>query len=885
MKKIFLSISLVVLSLQNSKACSWYDPDYEYFNLFTQSIIKDQSLNPFLLSYSNAYYLQKNNTFQQDNILEWQKYFGEKLSYQEVHDLVYKVPVNELHDLKNGLLKSSLQNKYGVGFYNKYKEGIDYLIEAKNLEPYMKISYVESPDSFYFREVTDDKDATKLNYQKTISTLKSLYDQTKDPNIKLRYGYQLVRFNHYTRNYEEAITTFKNWVEPLNLKTAPYYYALNQLAGAQNGLGKTEDANWNFFQVFVHSNSLKPSAFTSMKITHNLDLVNLDSRCKTQKEKEYLTFILGYQDFNKPLPMMEELYKINPQSELLQVLAARGINELERSYLPIYYEQNAKNDQGKVPTENKIEDRKISFFQKIWNFIKAIFTGNSTKKSEEHWVNDAHRIPFFEKNNFQNQEEEKDNNNLPELMKFVEKTSAKNPQSEFWKISLAYLEFLNRNYDKSNEILEGIKTKNEMYATEISKMKMLNDVVSQPTIDKNFEKKFYKKYQSFFENKDNFLHENGSGPEAELYGAVYPTTLDFLRDIFANRYFLQGDLAKSFLMNNTLQDFRYNPDLLLAQKLETFYKKTDKNDFEKNIILKNIENVGDVDAYFSVVYGDYAMKEGQFAKAKSYYENAHSFAAYPTYREKYNFDTGEYEKIDSKGSYNGFSNVSGLIFGHNVWESFSSPANQTLKAETFVADFPTIKPFMNKLEIANTLIQLQKLGEGEGRTAANANQLIGNILYNTSALGYFRDVFVMDINNGDGGKYRFAEKPFNYTIYFKNYSSNVFSERDDFNLALGYYQKALDKCKDKEQKARILFQMASAEQGKFYQYDTSNQVEISYDDPNYDQKQKEYFNRMSTIKNQKYRSYFTILKNEYQDTETSKKLSGSCLYYQHFLSQ
>ena len=190
---------------------------------------------------------------------------------------------------------------------------------------------------------------------------------------------------------------------------------------------------------------------------------------------------------------------------------------------------------------------------------------------------------------------------------------------------------------------------------------------------------------------------------------------------------------------------------------------------------------------------------------------------------------------------------------------------------------------MNKLEIANTLIQLQKLGEGEGRTAANANQLIGNILYNTSALGYFRDVFVMDINNGDGGKYRFAEKPFNYTIYFKNYSSNVFSERDDFNLALGYYQKALDKCKDKEQKARILFQMASAEQGKFYQYDTSNQVEISYDDPNYDQKQKEYFNRMSTIKNQKYRSYFTILKNEYQDTETSKKLSGSCLYYQHFL--
>jgi hypothetical protein len=33
--------------------------------------------------------------------------------------------------------------KLGFGFYQKYKEGIDYLIEAKYLEPYMRINFVE----------------------------------------------------------------------------------------------------------------------------------------------------------------------------------------------------------------------------------------------------------------------------------------------------------------------------------------------------------------------------------------------------------------------------------------------------------------------------------------------------------------------------------------------------------------------------------------------------------------------------------------------------------------------------------------------------------------------------------------------------------------------
>jgi hypothetical protein len=45
-------------------------------------------------------------------------------------------------------------------------------------------------------------------------------------------------------------------------------------------------------------------------------------------------FLLGYEDFNNPIPIMEKMFDINPDSEILKVMAVRSINELERSYLP-----------------------------------------------------------------------------------------------------------------------------------------------------------------------------------------------------------------------------------------------------------------------------------------------------------------------------------------------------------------------------------------------------------------------------------------------------------------------------------------------------------------------------------------------------------------------
>lgn len=902
MKKAILSIAILALFNTKTEACSWYDPDYEYFNLFTQNIIRDKSYTPFLLTYSSKFYGDDKMILPDENIEAWQKYFGNQMNYRDTEYLVNHISINELQKIKNGAASSDpVLAKLGNSFYGKYQEGIDYLIEAKYLEPYMRISYVESPDSFYYREETDAKNATNLDYNKTFSALTSLYNAAKNPEIKLRYGYQLVRFNHYTRNFQQSVDAFKKYVEPLKLKTAPYWLALDQFAGAQRGMDQGNDANWNFFQVFMHSKSRKQDAFVSMQISDSASFSNIMKRAQTNDEKNMAYFLLGYQDFNNPVPMMEKMYELDPNSEMLKVLAARAINELERNYLPVYYYQNSESNTisknhaettGSGQTEIQKEDP--SFWQKIVNWFKNLFSSDEKPErggnlSDKQYLNNQDRIPFYNKPEYEYyyNEESKPVNYLSDLEKFTDKVQGKS-DDEFWKIADAYLKFLNKDYKESTDILNNIKTVNKDYLSQIQRMKMLNDVVSQPKITPEFEEHLYKDYKEFFTQNDSQKKTDSIGidEEGEYYADFQPpSTNEFLKDILANRYFLQGDDAKSFLMNNQLSDLRFNPNLDLAKKLQEFFNKKEKTSFEKEIIAKNIDNVGNTEAFFNVIYGDFAMRNADFEAAKKYYEKGNEFSGIPLPEEYYDYNSGNYVKYTNTSEmYNGFGNISGLIFGHNVWESYQSPENQSMKAESFVNEFPFIKNKMNKLEIAEAVLQLKKAGSEKGETAAKASQLIGNLLYNTSVLGYFREVFVMDIDNSNGGKYYFgsSESPFKY--YYKNYSSNVFIKPDNFDLSIEYYNKALQNTTDNEQKARILFQMASAEQGKYYQWE-AKQPEIPYDDKNWEQKSNQQQTDFANMKNQKYRTYFAQLKQNYGNTETAKSLMGSCSYFDYFMKR
>lgn len=76
----------------------------------------------------------------------------------------------------------------------------------------------------------------------------------------------------------------------------------------------------------------------------------------------------------------------------------------------------------------------------------------------------------------------------------MQNAKAKSQDKAFWDISIAYLKFLQSDYASSVAILNKISTSNPEYQQQITKMKMLNDILSQKKITPEFENSLLTKY-------------------------------------------------------------------------------------------------------------------------------------------------------------------------------------------------------------------------------------------------------------------------------------------------------------------------------------------------------------------------------------------------------
>ncbi|WP_449399706.1 hypothetical protein [Chryseobacterium wanjuense] len=77
MKKYFLSLAVLSLFYTESNACAWSDPDYEYFNLFTQSIIRINPICRFFTAIPQDFIQISSPTeIPDENIDSWKRFFN-----------------------------------------------------------------------------------------------------------------------------------------------------------------------------------------------------------------------------------------------------------------------------------------------------------------------------------------------------------------------------------------------------------------------------------------------------------------------------------------------------------------------------------------------------------------------------------------------------------------------------------------------------------------------------------------------------------------------------------------------------------------------------------------------------------------------------------------
>ena len=698
MRKKLLLVAVMLTALWGkSFACGWDEGDWYYYNLFNQEIMSDERYRPFLLIYGSRYYT--NDTLRNGNIEEWRQYLG--LSYDETKYLVFKASRSDLQNLSKG--KRAVDENLSFAsadFMKNQKQALLYLAYAKYLEPYMRIIPGEDTD-FYWDLPEYEHNAGDLDYEKVKTVLTKSWNAESDNELKLRYGYQLVRLAHYTRRYQEAVQLFEQYVEPLKMRTEMYYYALAQKAGALRGMGETQRANRDFIRVFANSYDLKTMAYTSLTMgwDNEINFADFVAGAADNNERNDIFFMMGYSVFNNPVNEIEKIVVTDPNAIQAKVLMVRAINMLERRMLLSYVPWGEGDDRSRYPYLGQDDTEGRAFF------------------------NQALRVSDMQR----------------------DKASDKN----FWNLASSYLHFLNKDFELANNCLGNVKSTDADYMAMVKNLTAYIDICRQPKIDANTERYLFDNYAKMIKGEENY--------------SLNMADNSFIGVVLSNRYGLQGEKAKSFLMLRHVKAIEDNPDESLLDDIQSFLNKKKKTQLEEYIAATSTTEMANTNNYLAYVKGVLRLTEGDFKTAKGLFEKQTRLK------------------------------MSRRLFGHNI-EVYYRGDEKDIMRDDYIADFSFIHDNMTEVEVADALMQLDKIGKKEkGDESAKANYLIANFFYNVSRTGYYRQYLRFDNNNG-----------FSYWKYGPD--ANVY--KNTLDLSSAYLEKAKKSAEDRELKAHIVYAQA-----------------------------------------------------------------------------
>ena len=553
-RKLFLVAVMLTALWGKSFACGWDEGDWYYYNLFNQEIMSDERYRPFLLVYGSRYYT--NDTLRNGNIEEWRQYLG--LSYEDTQYLVFKASREDLQNLSKG--KAVLDGNMSfatASFMKNHKQALLYLAYAKYLEPYMRIIPGEDTD-FYWDLPEYAYNAGDLDYEKVKTVLTKSWNAESDNELKLRYGYQLVRLAHYTRRYQEAVQLFNQYVESLKMHTELYYYALAQKAGALRGLGETQQANRDFIRVFANSYDLKTMAYTSLTMgwDNEIDFADFVASAADNNERNDIFFMMGYSDFNNPVNEIEKIVATDPDAIQAKVLMVRAVNMIERRMLPSEPNWEQEGNNSLYPYLSPTDTESRAFF------------------------NQALRLSDMQR----------------------DKASDKN----FWNLASSYLHFLNKDFDLAGRCLDNVQSTKDDYLDMVNHLGAYLDICRQPKINADVEYYLFDNYAELIKGEENYN-----------YNYAYNT---FVGLVLANRYALQGERAKSYLTLHHIVQITDEPTEALVDDVQAFLNKKKKTSLECYLADNSTLEVANPNNYLSYIKGVLRLTEGDLKSAKSLFE-------------------------------------------------------------------------------------------------------------------------------------------------------------------------------------------------------------------------------------------------------------------------
>lgn len=405
LKKLLIAISALLLLVYVSiYACSDYDWDWSFDSNFTPESFVDKSYAPLFLSsevfYGIGFDNEHTTRFNSENVADWNTYLEGKIKEKEIAFFLTDSSSADVSDLIRFFKKekpNKISEKWGKKFNLsdlKVKSFILFLNDAQIIETY-------STQTFNSWDYDSNVKPEVLTDSNWLKSLEKKYNDTKDPFLKNRYWFQVIKAYFYSNaplNGEAFFYKTEKTVPKNNL----YYRALSYVAGIEYKRKEYAKSNFHYSQVFDKCPTLRVVSAYCFHPQEENDWKQSLKLAKTKEEKAALWAIQGY--YNDEEKAIAEIYKIQPQNPHLDYLLTRLINNQENKIDRNFKEKTVL--QNKKTTKDSISKTALNLISKIaqsnktnkpylWNSAAGYLEtlNGNFKQADQHFENAEKNIP------------------------------------------------------------------------------------------------------------------------------------------------------------------------------------------------------------------------------------------------------------------------------------------------------------------------------------------------------------------------------------------------------------------------------------------------------------------------------------------------------------
>jgi len=490
MKKVLI----LIFTFYTSIIYAGWDPidGWGFYNLFKQTNISAEEFYPFLredyatfYSDSYSYNEDRKKLYPKGNVALWK-------------EILVNWNINDL--------EKAIYNPASFSWSNKNSE-----IE-KRAKIYLEFAQMCS-NKFNYRINKNSWDYNEIKQQEIVDTeylllrANELLVSEKNPQLKARYYYQIIRVLHYSFRWEEAINFYESKIESKIPKNEIYYYLIDQIAGCYYSTEDYEKAAYLFTTVLNKSIDRKRSAF----ISYNLcTLKNADGKpfFKGIEDEKNFLLIKSLRNFSNELNNINEFINLDANEERIELLFMRALNNAEREVWPKY-----------IGVSNKT----LPFYENKTKYKKLLLIADNQI-----------------------------NNN-------------KVQKKDFWKIASSYLSFMNQDLKIANSKLSLVKS----FPKQKKALSIIYEVFNWNEISSNNENYIYSVLNTYPKQDDRHLDAQNDLRNFVLdkIAHTYYKNNKIAKAFLVHNYLEEVNNINSLELLNALEDFYYKTNKSDYEKL------------------------------------------------------------------------------------------------------------------------------------------------------------------------------------------------------------------------------------------------------------------------------------------------------------------------------